>query len=259
MIEAGQREVGKTRLQKLTAGLSWEQPEERFRLPISPLKNASTTTTTTAAGDGEEPGAMAIRSDGEDGQPPHDKSALPPLGVGLTTPKPALFPGCDLTISVWSKRAIGGSQDLLGTAIVPAHYVDHPPGDVRLALQESANRDKVPAGDSSRHRADNDTAGRAEEGLRGKKTSEPLPPSTKRKKGDGSSWGGGLFKKTLRGTKAKGRGKGSKGHGRPPDSIGSVHVWLGKAIRSSASGQRPGKGVVTLRVHAAAGLRKVYK
>lgn len=252
MIEAGQREVGKTRPQKLTTGLSWEQPEERFRLTISPFQNASTTIT-TAAGDAEEPGATTVRPDGQDCQRPHDELA-PPLGCDLATSKPALSPGCDLTISVWSKRAIGGSKDLLGTATVPSHYIDHPPGNVRLALQESANRDEAPTGELSRNRADND-ADRAEEEQRGKKTSKPLlSASTKQNKGDGSSWGGGLFK-TLRGAKEK---KGNKEHGRHLEAIGSVHVWLGKAIRSSVSGQQPGKGVVTLRVHAAAGLRKVY-
>lgn len=254
VIEAGQREVGKTRPQKLTAGLSWEQPEERFRLTISPLQNAPNTIT-TAAGDAGEPGATTVRPDGRYCQRPHDELA-PPLGCDLTTSEPVLSPGCDLTISVWSKRVIGGNRDLLGTATVPSHYIDHPPGDVRLALQESASRDEAPTGDVSRNRADKD-ADRAEEEQRGKKTSKSLlPASTKRNKGNGSSWGGGLFK-TLRGEKEKGRGKDNKEHGRHQETIGSVHVWLGKAIRSSSSGQQPGKGVVTLRVHAAAGLRKV--
>lgn len=251
VIKAGQREIGKTRPQKLAAELAWEQPEERFRLPISPLNNAFNTT----AGEPGEPGGMTIRSDGEDRQQPHDEPAVPP-GCDLTISKPALLPGCDLTISVWSKRTIGGSQDLLGTATVPTRYVEHPPGDARLTLHTSANRDEAPSDDLSRHRGDND-AGRAEEEQRGTKSSKPLPASTKQNKGDGSSWRGGLFK-TLRGTKAKGRGKG-KDYGRPPEPIGYVHVWLGKAIRTSASGHQPGKGLVTLRVHAAAGLRKVCK
>ena len=81
---------------------------------------------------------------------------------------------------------------------------------------------------------------------------------TKQTKGGGSTWGGGGLLKTLRGgTNVKGRGKG-KEHGRTAEGVGSVNIWLGKAVRSSASGQQPGHGLVTLRVHAASGIRKVW-
>lgn len=267
VIEAGPRVVGKTRPQKLTAQLSWEQPEERFRLPISPLTNASTTTT----GEAGEPGAMMARSDGDNNcqQPHDDEPALPPPGCDnpIISAEPALSPGCDsLTISVWSKRTIGGSQELLGTATVPTHYIDHPPGDVRLdlLLQDNAKQgDAAPPAEGLNRQhsfADYDAGGAEEQQRGGKKPSKLFSVSNKRGKGGGSSsWGGGFFK-TLRGTKtSKGGWKGKEGRhgGRPLESIGSVHVWLGKAVRSSASGQRPGKEVVTLRVHAAAGLWKV--
>lgn len=294
VVEIGRREVGKTRALKLTPRLTWEQPEERFRLPIDELQPIPTTADEAMVGEtmttpthGKEDcqqqphegvsGSRQLHHERVlDRKQPDNKHALNHQQQHHERvldhqqqlhDERAVSPECELSISVWSKSIIGGSRELLGTATVPPHYIDHPPGDVRLTLQEKDDsRETFSTGPSHRFAsstnlstrlADHDTERSGEKS--DKKSSKRRPVSgTKQTKGGGSTWGGGGLLKTLRGgTNVKGRGKG-KEHGRTAEGVGSVNIWLGKAVRSSASGQQPGHGLVTLRVHAASGIRKVW-
>lgn len=171
-----------------------------------------------------------------------------------------------LTLQLWGKRAIGGNRrDLLGTAVVPTQDMEHPPGDVWLPLGNNI----VPAPDTviapsvSRRGRDSTTADRgkgfegADDVLQGK-TSEPVASATSvgdgKEKGNSAMWGGGLLKAFSR---SKGGARQASNVGFAHVPTGSVHVWLGKVRGGSSRGREPGRGRVVLRIHAAAGLRKV--
>lgn len=171
-----------------------------------------------------------------------------------------------LTLQLWGKRAIGGNRrDLLGTAIVPTQDIEHPPGDIWLPLGNNIipAPDTVIAPNVSRRGRDSTTwdEGKGFEGaddaLQGK-TSEPVASATSvgddKGKGNSAMWGSGLLKAFSR---SKGLARQASNVGLAHFPTGSVHVWLGKVRGGSSRGREPGRGRVVLRIHAAAGLRKV--
>ncbi len=181
-------------------------------------------------------------------------------------------PPSSLTICVWRKGTmIGERQDfLVGSATVPAQYIDHPPGEIWLPLvndSKSANptsatttpmgetRPSDTPGFEAKHDGGNTLAIGAVSGdpYPGDDAGTPTPAGSK-KSGGAKSWASGLFK--------RGRGRRMRNGSTQQDLsdaalAGSIRLWLGKVRRRSLSGQQPGKGFVTLRVHAASGLRKV--
>lgn len=184
--------------------------------------------------------------------------------------------GSSLTISVWSKGTkLGGRQDLfLGSATVPARYVDHPPGDAWLPLVgggetstaatggDGANGHKVQhkAGDGKRNIGGKDAptpgGGSPGEHLNTDAAAAAVPAAEEKGRGGKKQWGRGFFKRDKVLTTGVG---GIESGQRGGAAAGSVHVWLGKVRRGSSSGQQPGKGQAVLRIHAASGLRKVRR
>ncbi|CAM9193761.1 unnamed protein product [Scytosiphon promiscuus] len=272
VVKVGQREVDRTRQLKLSPDVVWEAPEERFRVAVEDIKGAEsapgiredlapagTTKRTASAGMAPETAAGPITNS---------------RTTGLRESKTDVPTGADssLTISVWSKATtLGGRHDLyLGSATVPARYIDHPPGDVWVPLVRNgepttstigvgAKDGKIQrkAGDKKRNRGIKDVSA-AHVGGSGQHAGPSsgtiaVPAAGDKKRGGKKSRGSGLFKRE----KNPGTDVGDAESGQPEGSTtGSVHVWLGKVRRGSSSGQQPGKGQAVLRVHAASGLRK---
>lgn len=181
-----------------------------------------------------------------------------------------------LMISVWSKGAmLGGRQGLLlGNAIVPARYIDHPPGDAWLPLVGSGETTAATTtGDGTQDRKvqykgrDGRRSGNIEDVTSlGESPGHHLTPSAaadgdatsieEKSRGGKKPWGSRFFKK---GNVRKTGMGGVESAQEKGATAGSVHIWLGKVRRGSSSSQQPGKGQAVLRVHAASGLRKVIR
>lgn len=305
-VEVGERAVNRTRQLKFAPELVWKEPEERFRLAMEDIKGAKPAQNSrafaTSGGTATElAGAAAaqtaegfVSSGGEDGGTGTASSnvgteavlasrAIPPSSLSnpdLAIPQPRheqqqqqqveAAPSA-LTVSVWRKGTmIGKRQDVLvGSATVPAEYIDHPPGDLWLPLANDAfSTNPVSATTTTAGERRQNGAPGLEAGNEGGNThafgavSGDAHPGedadnstgTGRKARGVKSWGSGLFK--------RGRGRQKGGGSVRPDlsdavMTGSVHLWLGKVRRRSLRGQQPGEGHVILRVHAATGLRKV--
>lgn len=177
-------------------------------------------------------------------------------------------PYSSLTIQLWGKRAIGGvRRDLLGTAVISTQDMEQPSGDVCLPLGNNivSAPDTVDTTtgalrrDRKKDTADEERRVDADDNTPRRKTSEQpvagtAPVGEDKGKGNSAVWGSGLLKAFSR-SKAGVRQESNVSSTHLP--TGSIHVWLGKVRGGSSRGREPGRGRVVLRVHSAAGLRKV--
>lgn len=269
----GQRAVGRTRGVKFDQRVTWERPQERFRLPFDDVCGsppaALDTATTSALGQNipknddhhfEPLPASGVNPDEAlctEGRGKERGNPVAPLADGAvqhTDATPVHHHAAPLTIEVWSKRSSDKRRDFLGSAIVPARVIEHPLGGIWLPLGNGSSPPSI--GGDNLNPLDGNGEKKGTNGV-------PIPPAPAplatekvgKERNETSRAGRGLFK-SLRGLRPKGsRLKNNTRKNEPP--TGSVHVWLGKNHRSSASGHEPGRHKIILRVHAAAGLRKV--
>lgn len=310
-LEVGQRAVDRTRQLKSASDLVWEAPQERFRLAMEYIKGAKsarnskayiTTSGTSSGPAGANAAALDERimwSGWDEGRASNasydggrdmalaglEDSTMP--SWPLSNPVPALHrsqheqqqqqhvevPPSSLTLCVWRKGTMIGERQgiLVGSATVPAQYIDHPPGEIWLPLvNESKFTNSTSATTTTTMgegcQKDAPGLGAKDNGGNtpavGAVSEDPYPrddASTptgagSKKRGGTKSWGSGLFR--IRKGRRRGNGGAQQDLG-DAAIAGSVHLWLGKVRRRSLSGQQPGKGFVRLRVHAASGLRKV--
>lgn len=249
IVKEGRHEIGRTRPLKYAPELVWDRPAERFRLAIDEMGRATSAQASTSAETSNVGASAKVTADVEDefaarfhGNPP------------ATTGPPAVA-SSTLFIQVWSKRVLEGREEHIGTAVVPPLEVEHPSGDVWLPLEarEATAGSMIEGigGESHGAKTNEDVHG----GVSGPFFRSSVPgrdvqgrPGTKSRRAK--------FFEAMRVPRERGLQKYSK-TGAPQVSTGSVHIWLGKACKSSLSGRQPGRGRVVLSVHAASGLRKV--
>lgn len=246
MIKVGQREVGRTREIKFGEHIAWEKPNERFRLPLDDIKGDPLPDGTPMVAAATE---RTVDDEDKRNLQTQEMAAVPAMSdhfthggwdagkdqrLSLENQAIGRPHSLTLTIEIWSKHAMGRREDFLGRASVPAFEIEHPPGDTWLPLENG-----LPLVQSF---------------------AECIPPDEMHAehKKSGKLWESGLFKTMRKVLSKEPQPANETGGNLAPTS--SVHIWLGKVRRGSASGREPGRGRVILRVHSAEGLGQVgYK
>lgn len=247
----------------------WERPEERFRLPLADLWQGLQTacgedaTMSAAAADNgascsggpaKQPplarselfrrGGATDGAEGDKGEGDNDVGATDGTEVGAITDRyPCSMP---LTLEVWGEEVSGHRREFFGSARLSPRDMVHLPGNVWLPLEGTTRVDNRNSGS---HGADEGGEGGMGVGA------VVLSESGCAAVSDGETWVEGLVR-TVRRVRRGDRRKQSVACV-PGPATGSVHLWLGRARRSSPRGLEPGEGGLVFQVHGVTGLRQV--
>lgn len=270
MINAGRHEVGRTRSLSFSRDLSWERPEERFRLGERNFQHRTRflkkMTETVKRNTYSE---HSQRAHGSGGPLSACKSRLPSSSKGDSTgaeSEPEIrnarmtennldghSQSSPLTVEVWATSINRQHREFLGSASVSAQEIQHPTGDIRLPLTGT-----VPLKPVVKERGgDSRDVVKAEVAC----ATRPVPQG---KDFDTQSWRGELFGSIgrVRLKDQQDELKGCKDVSEARESTrpnGSVYIWLGRDRASSTEGLEAGNGEVMLRVHNASGLKEVHR
>lgn len=271
LMRVGERELFRTRPLRFGHDMTWERPEERFRLPLADLwqgsqiacgadatREMSAAATDNGASCSGGPGKRSplarselfrrggAKDGAEDdkGKKDTDVGATDGTEVGAITGRyPCSTP---LTLEVWGEEVSGNRREFFGSARLSLRDMEHPPGDLWLPLEGTTRVDNR---DSGSHGADEGGEGGTGVGAAVRSESGGAAAS------DGETWVEGLLR-TVRRVRRGDRRKQSVAWV-PGPATGSVHLWLGRARRSSPGGLEPGEGAVVFQVHGVTGLRQV--